>query len=167
MGCDIHCYIEYHDGHDRWSGFGGRINPGRNYRLFGALAGVRTDAIEHVQPRGLPPDIGYVAIEDATLFIGDPAECSGCTTRENADRWLAQGCSRYWDAKQTRVTHPDWHSHSWLKTAEFAGAMERYYRDPYPGEKGIKAIEYEAILASMKCFESFALPARLVFWFDS
>lgn len=46
MGCDIHAYVEYKkaDNNGDWISFGGRINPGRNYSLFGRMAeGVRTD----------------------------------------------------------------------------------------------------------------------------
>jgi hypothetical protein len=44
MGCDIHAYVESKKPDSKtWWGFGGRINPGRNYRMFGKLAGVRCD----------------------------------------------------------------------------------------------------------------------------
>lgn len=65
MGCDIHMYIEYRKkGREgQFASLGGRINPGRNYELFAAMAGVRTYERREVmfEPRGLPPDAGYDA----------------------------------------------------------------------------------------------------------
>lgn len=79
MGCDIHCYIEYRrkpvaagDEEQEWDSFGGRINPGRNYELFGRLAGVRQSLPSGgVKPRGLPSQVGYAAYSDFWLYIVD------------------------------------------------------------------------------------------------
>lgn len=70
MGCDIHVMIEYAGyvkqcGTTVWRGFGsGHFNPGRDYTMFGVLAGVRDDSVEQiVSLRGLPEDKGYAACE--------------------------------------------------------------------------------------------------------
>lgn len=60
MGCDIHMMIEYSpykrsDGEPSWSSFGGDFNPGRDYTMFGYLAGVRGDGPPVVDLRGMPP----------------------------------------------------------------------------------------------------------------
>ena len=63
MGCDIHLYIESKTGLGDfgWESFGGRIDVGRNYELFGLLAGVRGTREALVAPRGLPGDISVRA----------------------------------------------------------------------------------------------------------
>jgi len=56
----------------------------------------------------------------------------------------------------TWVTQPDWHSHSWLTTAEL---IEVIGEDIGP--------EYKAVIAAMQSLESSGHEARLVFWFDN
>lgn len=68
MGCDIHVYVESRpDPATAWTPFGGRINPGRDYRLFNLIAGVRADE-DSPAPlftlRGLPEGLSYYAQED-------------------------------------------------------------------------------------------------------
>lgn len=160
MGCDIHCYIEYkHPESEIWSDFGGRINPGRNYDLFAKLAGVRNynEKPPAIPPRGMPADAAYAADGDNKLFITE-TEGAGCVTPATAAEYVKHG-SVYVngsDDKPTWVTHPDWHSHSWLTTEEYAKSVED------SGE-----FEYLAILAAMQSFEENGCAARLVFWFDN
>jgi hypothetical protein len=60
MGCDIHMFVEFksyvtQQGEQTWECFGGQYNPGRDYKMFGALAGVRDGDVECPYPmRGLP-----------------------------------------------------------------------------------------------------------------
>lgn len=143
MGCDTHMYIEYRrkDNENKtWQNFGGRINPGRNYLIFGIISeGVRCETTFNFPPKGMPDDAAYASRNDNQLYI---SETEG--------------------GKPTWVTHPDWHSHSWLTTQEFEKAME-FYR-----EKGNwTEPEYEALLASMKRFEELGFESRVVFWFDN
>ena len=156
MGCDIHCYIEYKSPDtDGWSDFG-RINPGRNYDLFGKLAGVRRiEVTPVVEPRGLPEDVAYAASSDAWLFVTDTGSSEGCCSREQAEQWVGWG-ARYRNSEKEFVSNPDWHSHSWLTPNEFAIAIE-----------GSGEPEYEAILAAMRSFEAGGFQARVVFWFDN
>lgn len=63
MGCDIHMmieYVAYGEGDNKtWYDFGGRIGPGRDYAMFGVLAGVRSSR-EPVHPlRGLPETMSH------------------------------------------------------------------------------------------------------------
>lgn len=80
MGCDIHCYIEYRyreDSGDGWRSFGGRINPGRSYEIFAALAGVRGPQWANgIKPRGVPNDMGYAANDDWWVHILDSQDAS-------------------------------------------------------------------------------------------
>jgi len=79
MGCDIHLYIEYKskDGYDpAWQGFGGNINPGRNYAMFALMADVRNYYSDGklpvlVERRGMPDDAGYTATDDNRIYISE------------------------------------------------------------------------------------------------
>ena len=126
MGCDIHCYVEYKNkAIDRWSPFGGAINPGRNYDIFAKLAGVRNyNGVKPVaERRGMPDDAAYVARYANVLFVTtSPGE--EYVTPGQAAMWVASGSSKYVGDENQWVTHPDWHSHSWLTTQEFAHAIE-------------------------------------------
>ncbi len=157
MGCDIHCYVEYkRPDWKHWSGFGGRINPGRSYFLFSKMAGVRNSGeIEPVvPPRGFPADCAYVAERDNYLYVTD-TEGEGYCTAERAEHYIEYG-SQWKDETKKFVTHPDWHTHSWLTPNEFEKAIEEATNE-----------EYRAILAAMRSFESQGFAARLVFWFDN
>jgi hypothetical protein len=144
MGCDIHCYIEYRgkvryndeDEGNRWGSFGGRINPGRNYGLFKLMAGVRgwgDGSGKLFEPKGLPEGLGYSAEQDNYLYITDGEECKcgeiSSVTVETAKRWVESGSSEYKNnhsGKPTWVSHPDWHSHSWLSLVEYRQVLEKY-----------------------------------------
>lgn len=178
MGCDIHCYVEYrkhqevHDEWSRyWSGFGGRINPGRNYEFFARLAGVRgdwgdKDAI--AAGRGLPDDVSWRASSDNLLTIKYSPQpgiySDGEVSPETAERWSKNGSKYIYlkDAagvqaeKPHAVTHPDWHSHSWATPTEFAKAA-----------RGCGACEYKALIAAMRSLERSGCEVRVVFWFDN
>jgi hypothetical protein len=63
MGCDIHCYIE-HKVNDVWIPAEDPLDHrtyysiiGRNYDLFGFLAGVRNERLDSLPALGLPDDI--------------------------------------------------------------------------------------------------------------
>jgi len=158
MGCDIHCYIEYkRKDWNSWSPFGGCINPGRNYRLFAALAGVRNayDILPVVEPRGYPTDAAYMAESDNWLFVRD-GKYEGHCSRESAERYVASCGSRYKDSEKAFVSNPDWHSHSWLTPDEYGQAIGT-----------MDAPGYRAILAAMRSFETDGHKARIIFWFDN
>jgi len=195
MGCDIHCYIEFKKPKsDSWKDFGGRINPGRNYSMFGAMAGVRVDDIPHLEPKGVTDDMAYASSGDYWLFVTDSKNDSeGYCSVEQAERWLKSGCVLKYPENHiinNYVSHPDWHSHSSLTTNEFELAIAAYlkasgYQLNTPklnSPNDIEAItteakgkdnaitwiaEYWAILAAMKCFLAQGFEARLVFWFDN
>lgn len=163
MGCDIHCYIEYKKPTDKQArDFGGRINPGRHYPIFAKLAGVRNynEVTPIVEPRGMPSDAGYEAQGDNQLYITH-TEGDDHATPENAQRWVENGSSKYipnHEGKNTWVTHPDWHSHSWVTADEWEQAIS--VSDQYVDE-------YKAILAALRSFEAQGYMSRVVFWFDN
>lgn len=172
MGCDIHMYVQYRKKNfdpkwDHWSEFGGRINPGRDYSLFGILSdGVRSSWEKCHEPKGLPEgDLGWDAERDANLYIREnpqPYEEGTCTL-EDAQRW-GHKIELDKDGKPWRTRHPDWHSHSWLTTAEYAQAL-RWYTSQTKYKVGL---EYKALLSVMKTLENKGEnDVRVVFWFDN
>ena len=136
MGCDIHLYIEYKskDGYDpAWQGFGGNINPGRNYAMFALMADVRNCYSDGklpvlVEPRGMPEDAGYTATDDNRIYISE-TKSEDYVSMETAKRWVKSGSSKFINDKDGNpiwVTNPDAHSHSWLTTSEFESVINKY-----------------------------------------
>jgi hypothetical protein len=198
MGCDIHLYIEYKSKDaQKWNSFGGRINPGRNYTLFTLMAGVRCydTMMEYIKPRGMPENCGYYSTGDNQLYISE-TKTEECVLMSDAQRWVDNGSSKFifnQNGQITWVTHPDWHSHSWLTTTEFENVLKKYFELEAEYHK-IRIIEhqkmvssldikkdswmynpplmnnepqYQVILASMKAFEDIGYDVRIVFWFDN
>ena len=168
MGCDIHCYVEYKPpNYDTWISFGGRINPGRNYAIFTKMAGVRnySDIIIPIdKPRGLPENAAWNSNSDNILYVSDSDE-DDCVKPNKAKQWVENGFSKYIysEGKPTWVTHPDWHSHSWLTTDEFRTVLSSFDVSIYLQNE----YEWWAILAILESFERRGCEARLVFWFDN
>jgi hypothetical protein len=191
MGCDIHMYVEYRkpDSFHRngslasnkkyWNGFGNRINPGRDYALFGKLAGVRSDTPSLFSVRGLPNDLGYSAQRDSRLYIveNNSTREDGCATLERANQWVKdRGGKIHYnkEGKPTWVDHPDWHSHSWLSVGEFDAVLIATANITYEHEEigtshkhGPCDDYYYALLAAMYDLKSRGNEVRVVFWFDN
>jgi hypothetical protein len=138
MGCDIHCYVEFkRPDWDNWDGFGGRINPGRHYSMFGFMAGVRTDN-PHVEPRGVPDDLGYRAFEDWGIWVSDSQEeptnnddGSYSYSRQHAEEHVSKGYCQYikrGERDRSFVTNCDWHTSSWLTADEFELCIAGYLK---------------------------------------
>jgi len=157
MGCDIHGYIEYsdinnQDGSPYYRTFAENIGD-RAYAMFGILAGVRDDGCLF-SPKGFPKDASWSVQSEFCLYISEDEsnDYDGHTTRSEAERWIADGTSKRWD--DHRITHPDWHTPSWLTVEEYEKCLSAY-----GDEKGV----WSAILRAMQ-----ELPnARFVFWFDN
>jgi hypothetical protein len=163
MGCDIHCYVEYKDrsGSTHWNSFGERINPGRDYQLFALLAGVRGEGEPLYPVRGVPAGLGYYASIDYWLYISDDyPDSEGCCSTETAHAYAIDG-SHYSEDK-SRISNPDWHSHSWLTTAEYNNCLDACDQLPYH----YSLVEYRALLAAMRSLEN-THDVRMVFWFDN
>ncbi len=175
MGCDIHIYIEYKTKNSSmWHCFGERLNPGRNYTMFGMLAGVREPELKLFDPKGLPQKLSYVTQSDVSLTISDNVDFSDCSqfcTSKKAEEYnesyikyknhygLVGG---YVDESKKSVYNPDWHSHSWLNLEEYNKCIEKWRKI-----STFKEIEYEIILDIMEGFEKRGCDCRLVFWFDN
>ena len=203
-GCDIHLYMEYANNKQLekekngelcyngepikayWKSFGGHFYPGRNYSMFGILSkGVRYDNENGFEPKGMPDfdSLSYEVREDYCMFITDKKDHEGkyCTMKD-AMKWANGkyfGSKLYYrnptDDKPTWVSHPDWHSHSWLSTEEYEKAIQIYkelvVNEMRNGSEfsldDIILPEYEALLASMKSLEKQGETCRIVFWFDN
>jgi hypothetical protein len=156
MGCDIHAYLEYQpyvDDSAYWTCFG-EIHIGRDYRLFEIMAGVRGDVKKAVSwPKGVPENMSFWTEDAYSLYISDSNRQGACTL-ETAERWVKEGSSVWLNEQHSKVSHPDWHSHSWLTTKEVGQVVEKY-----PDNTSMRMI-HEAMLACNR-------PVRLVFWFDN
>lgn len=139
MGCDIHVHIECQRYRERgvcsWQSFAAMGFEPRDYELFGAMTNgeVRAPAPDGVAfpPRGYPAD----ADDDANEAY-----------YEGPDYWKRE------------TPCPDWHTPSWLTTAEYVQAMER-----------VGDVDYfwRAVAVAMQSLEASGHPARIVFWFDN
>lgn len=169
MGCDIHAYVEYSTfqnaaGEDYWDCFISNAG-GRDYDMFGILAGVRAPREPVVPLRGLPEfdSLSWRAQQAAFLRISDDerhADIEGFCTTEQAKGWR----NPIFEARNFEWTfHPDWHSPGWLTADEFALCLGTYMTDV----RECYSIEWDAILASMRAFEERGAKTRLTFWFDN
>lgn len=74
MGCDIHAWIEERrdtrEGKDWWVARAD-LFIWRDYLMFGALAGVRVEDIEHIEPRGLPDNLDWGIKEEVAKWEDD------------------------------------------------------------------------------------------------
>jgi len=176
MGCDIHCYVQYknkNEGDGWWSDFGGRIPPGRNYAMFGVLAGVRVHfPPKHFDPKGVLPieKQSWTVRDDLYLVITEDGKGHHEATLEDAKRWSRESqLIKNEEGKPIRVLHPDWHSHSWMTTEEYEKAL-KWYKEyaKIDGITGGIPFEYKVILRLMKILEKNGKnDVLLVFWFDN
>lgn len=173
MGCDIHAYVEYvafksHDDTDYWKCLISNAGS-RDYTFFSLLADCGRGYHSPVIPnRGFPEgECSYVVREAYYLQVSDEfADHEGYVSIEQADSWVKSGLSQeVATSGSTRlVTHPDWHSVSWLTYEEFAQVIATwltlapdYMYDP----------EWDAMLVAMRTLEDRGHKTRLVFWFDN
>lgn len=140
MGCDIHTFLEYsdftgQDGEPYWQCMGGQFNTGRDYRMFGLLAGVR-GGTALIGPRGIPEGKVSYQVEDyMRVRIGSKEEVEnsyegGVVTLETAQSWTTghygETIINDRQGKPWRVTNPDLHSHSWLTAGELRYVLAYY-----------------------------------------
>lgn len=191
MGCDIHGpWLErYVDDvpNPRWDTVA-EFDVSRNYVLFGALTGgeVRYDegTFTGPKPKGFPLDADWNAADEYYLFFVEDASDGGDDIDiEDAYRYVDEyGCKfvkRDWrsatlhdfipeNTKTGYVTHPDWHSASWLTYEELAKALEEYDIEAarHPGYNSAFTHAHIA-LGAMKVLHDAGVKTRLVFYFDN
>ena len=161
MGCDIHPYLEVKFKGQRWAEIGS-IDPGRDYSLFGYMAGVRTSSPLGYEPKGFPTDASWEILSAYTLVVTEVNTDLGYRVEKStAEKWVASGSSVFiskesYGGTADRVSGPDWHSASWLDAGELSKIQEGYPN-----------ITTKAIIAILKAYESEGYEARIVFWFDN
>ena len=164
MGCDIHAFVEHawitrSDGSPYWQTF--ISNAGnRDYRMFGWLAGVRSDREPLFPLKSLPDDMSWGTRDYMWMRVVDePDPDQRQCTAEQAAGWGEEvfdvGSFKY-------CNDPDLHSHSWLTLDEFKQVLAQYMinHGPY-------AAEWDAMKAAMEAFEKRGAQTRLVFAFDN
>ena len=170
----------------------GELNIPRDYDLFNALSDGRNYHFEEEEieqhclypSRGLPKYYSG-AVESRYFHLVDDRESEfdkplelypslSIITTKKADQWLQEGCSFLGDSQETsrdgkqaflqRVSHPNWHSCSWLTLEEIYKSLKHYELD-------IPELHFEfrLVLNIMKEIEQEYGDGhtRLVFWFDN
>ena len=177
-------FIHYKDKEstsDWWRDFGGNINPGRDYTMFGVLAGVRNHGMaEALSPKGLPDHSLSWSANDAyyiPIFVkeneNDPDHRyndSGYEiSLEQAKKFEKYGCKIIEiNGKPIKIVNPDWHSVSWLTTKELSTAYKKYNSiSKKEGGWGKVSSPYKAILHVMRTLEDGGNDVEVVFWFDN
>lgn len=190
MGADIHMFVEYcskkviqelkkEGKKPYWHSYGGHINPGRNYTMFGVLAGVRGQYEDSFESKSKlnREEMGWSSRDANWFYINkDVAETdfeNNITNIETARKWEGYDYRIKNDehGEPAWVEHPHWHSHSWMSIEELEEAFKRYVVHAST-EWGVEInnvpLEYRALLASMKALEDDGKnEVRVVFWFDN
>lgn len=140
MGCDIHLHTEIKVS-GKWEHYG---NPsvGRNYNLFGKMAGVRDRCADPIsEPKGLPSDVSIVTRIDFDRWSCDAHSASYL----NADEILV--LQEWYEQEYTNAPYPDCSPEN--QWGYYFGNSWGGFRK-YPGD-GPSEVE----------------DVRFVFWFDN
>src|SRR5947207_2198049 len=159
MGADIHGFLEYRVG-DRWFGVDDGWHPGRDYELFPLLANVRGQGALY-PPRGMPRDafdlvphkyLTPVLETDADVEAFEWHTRDAAVTRRQAQESTAHGHAEWWDEAHRFISEPDWHTPSWLATAEFR-AVVAHHDAQYPGRE--LDVVWRMLLGAMEAGEAY------------
>ena len=177
MGCDIHMFVNYrrkdNSYGDYWKTFGGNIGPGRNYSMFGILAGVRSEYPDYCEPKGYPnQQMGWQCENEYNLNVTEDGRGDNETTLERAMEYNKNHhCKLYrdHDEKVYKVRNPDYHSPSWMTIAELSKAYRMYVtNEKKTYGRGKVPTEYRVVLDLMRSLEKTGeYEVKLVFWFDN
>ena len=180
MGCDIHLFAEVCRDSGGYEALAdGEFLMPPDYRLFAALAGVRSEPgfAPMVLPRGIPNDLSQYVADRYFVPVLDSGRAAEWqigehVTPEEAQK-LVEGGKSHWLTNETtqpftpstggHIAHPDWHSASWLTIDEVRQSLEHadYLLAEAPDEFQ-SLIEYVNALAARK-----DTTGRLLFWFDN
>ena len=170
MGTDIHLYVEKRSRESKNKNWNvpelrGRFTS-RIYGMFAALNNVCNFwDIEHLENRGLPEDISWMAFHEYYLRIKDKPEVdSRECSEENAKKWEERGSSVIKTEGNCRYcSDPDYHHPSWCTIKELEECYDRVFK-VYKCERS-DSIEWLALINYMKTLEE-VYDVRAVFWFD-
>jgi hypothetical protein len=138
MGCDIHAHIEFFSKteHKTTSNcfvrcFSGELSFGRDYILFGLMAGVRHSVPPIIKPKGIPttPTLSYEVTDAYYLnVISDEAPRAPTNSiRESlAKEYVSEAYSIYVDDSKLRITNPNFHTPTWLTLDELLIIRKMY-----------------------------------------
>jgi len=174
MGCDIHMYVEYkvddgewkaHEQHieeveDEYKSVRSVTATGRNYDLFGLLAGVRTYSDGRVKPKGLPKNISPM-IKRASEYWGGDGHSHSHMTLEQFEKVLEDYNRREKDYKIKPTKRTDmFYSHD-MKYEEHPPSFSTVVSGCKRHAEELKA---DFILLGQ---EPPKIKHRLIFWFDN
>ena len=164
MRCDIHGCVEWtYDNREHWIPFC-EVSLERNYRLFGALAGVRDITYQQFEPRGFPENAGWQARKSYSLYIVSDKELASEWNDVNVVVESRVSSFLQWGSvpvDKDHISNPDFHTPSWLTTQELkiaCKAIPDYTED---------ADEMLAIVTMMERLELMGRQCRFIFWFDN
>ncbi len=169
MGCDVHLFVEFRCQAGHFTSLtADEFSLPRDYGIFGALAGVRMEALPHIPPRGFPEDGSGYAHEayflrvcedsddrhgfDGLWFTMLPKDAEDCIKRGVSQR-------KTWHGSEL-ISAPDAHHASWLTAAEYRDALAVAVT-----ASGEPSQEYLAVAAALHVLER--EDSRVVFWFDN
>lgn len=165
MGCDIHLRIEYKRPDSKyWMDLGGEFSE-RIYGIFAKLAGVRNyyDITPISDPRGFPKDASDRTLDAYSLWVTDKYDAECTCSKEDAERWIEQGCSQRIDGN--RISNPDWHTASRVTAKEMEQAVKEIFCPK--GEWEGDYIVFRCISVLMNELVACGQECRAVFWFDN
>ena len=187
MGTDIHAYIEYT--YDERPQFvycwGEDIDVGRNYSLFGVLAGVRRSKLCVFPPRGIPEIVSskvrlkfYALINDKLFADPTPQRRGVVSEKIAADYVKNHGFKIEVIYGDRMIQHPDWHSPSWLTVPELEkvqAVFREIEMEPDFDDDGFQLYRklgphqmLDAVIGAMKAIDGdWVGRSRFVFWFDN
>lgn len=163
MGCDIHAFVEYFSTQDSVKNdscfvdcYANELSFGRDYVLFGFLAGVRHPCQVIVPPRGVPkdPEMSYSASSRYFLNVVDDTDTArvvyrtNSVTRTEAESYVNTGASRYVDSNKKKIIEPGFHTPTWLSLGELIEIRKLYlieivqYYSHLPSKKRKELVEF-------------------------
>jgi hypothetical protein len=167
MSTELYFQVELQNPRNRrWWHFA-RLRLSDDYTLYALLAGVRGEdgpvpQEQWGEPRGLPQDCAESTLAEDALTIDDQAaalDFPDACRQEDADRWVREGAARFL-RHSSAVTHPDFHSGSWLSRAEL-----RSVRDAYAAYDAPDLAHIDAVIAMLDTLANQGIESRVVFWF--
>lgn len=144
MGCDIHAYIEHYSKKDLLAGkcfvdtSSGAINFGRDYLLFGVIAGVRSLETPVVSPRGLPtnPPLGWECSNEYYMRVVSDEEYQTAqrdllgqklVSKSELEKINSAGyLNKIIPDSQNMIPSPYFHNLTWLTLSEMLLVRKKY-----------------------------------------